>query len=29
MAIDVEIDVQLLKSEIQKTYSSVSDEPEL
>ena len=28
MAIDVEIDVELLKSEIKKTYSSVSDEPE-
>jgi arsenite methyltransferase len=28
MAIDVDIDVELLKSEIQKTYSSVSDEPE-
>jgi arsenite methyltransferase len=28
MAVDVEIDVQLLKSEIKKTYASVSDEPE-
>ena len=28
MAIDVEIDVELLKSEIKKTYASVSDEPE-
>jgi arsenite methyltransferase len=28
MAIDVDIDVALLKSEIKKTYSSVSDEPE-
>jgi arsenite methyltransferase len=28
MAIDVDIDVQLLKSEIRKTYASVSDEPE-
>ena len=28
MAIDVEIDVDLLKSEIKKTYSSVSQEPE-
>jgi arsenite methyltransferase len=28
MAIDVEIDVALLKSEIKKTYASVSDEPE-
>jgi arsenite methyltransferase len=28
MAIDVEIDVELLKSEIKKTYASVSNEPE-
>jgi SAM-dependent methyltransferase len=28
MAIDVDLDVELLKSEIKKTYSSVSDEPE-
>ena len=28
MAVDVEIDLQLLKSEIKKTYASVSDEPE-
>jgi SAM-dependent methyltransferase len=28
MAIDVDIDVGLLKSEIKKTYASVSDEPE-
>jgi arsenite methyltransferase len=28
MAVDVEIDVALLKSEIKKTYASVSDEPE-
>jgi SAM-dependent methyltransferase len=28
MAIDVDIDVELLKREIKKTYSSVSDEPE-
>ena len=28
MAVDVEIDVDLLKSEIKKTYSSVSQEPE-
>jgi SAM-dependent methyltransferase len=28
MAVDAEIDVQLLKSEIKKTYASVSDEPE-
>ena len=28
MAIDVDIDIELLKSEIKKTYSSVSDEPE-
>ena len=28
MAIDVEIDVDLLKSEIKKTYTSVSEEPE-
>ncbi len=28
MAVDVEIDVQLLKSEIKKTYASVSQEPE-
>jgi SAM-dependent methyltransferase len=28
MAVEVEIDVELLKSEIKKTYSSVSDEPE-
>jgi SAM-dependent methyltransferase len=28
MAIDVDIDVQLLKSEIKKTYASVSEEPE-
>ena len=29
MAVDVEIDVDLLKSEIKKTYASVSQEPEL
>lgn len=28
MAVDVELDVQLLKSEIKKTYAAVSDEPE-
>jgi SAM-dependent methyltransferase len=28
MAVDVEIDVEVLKSEIKKTYSSVSEEPE-
>ncbi len=28
MAIDLEIDVELLKSEIRKTYASVSEEPE-
>ena len=28
MAVDVEIDVELLKSEIKKTYASVSEEPE-
>ena len=28
MAVEVEIDVELLKSEIKKTYASVSDEPE-
>jgi len=28
MAIDVDLDVELLKSEIKKTYSSVSNEPE-
>jgi arsenite methyltransferase len=28
MAVEVEVDVELLKSEIKKTYSSVSDEPE-
>ena len=28
MAVEVEIDVALLKSEIKKTYASVSDEPE-
>ena len=28
MAVDVDIDVSLLKSEIRKTYASVSDEPE-
>jgi arsenite methyltransferase len=28
MAVDVAIDVELLKSEIKKTYASVSDEPE-
>ena len=28
MAVDVPIDVELLKSEIKKTYASVSDEPE-
>ena len=27
MAVDVDIDVELLKSEIKKTYASVSDEP--
>src|SRR5213592_1444274 len=27
MAVDVEIDVELLKSEIKKTYACVSDEP--
>jgi arsenite methyltransferase len=29
MAVDVEIDVALLKSEIKKTYSSVSEQPEM
>src|SRR5438477_1584807 len=28
MAIEVELDVQLLKSEIKKTYASVSEEPQ-
>jgi arsenite methyltransferase len=28
VAVDIEIDVELLKSEIKKTYASVSDEPE-
>jgi SAM-dependent methyltransferase len=28
MAVDVEIDLELLKSEIKKTYASVSEEPE-
>jgi arsenite methyltransferase len=28
MAIDIEIDIELLKSEIRKTYASVSQEPE-
>ena len=28
MAIEVEIDVELLKSEIKKTYSSVSEQPQ-
>jgi arsenite methyltransferase len=28
MAVDVEIDVEILKSEIKKTYSSVSEQPE-
>jgi arsenite methyltransferase len=28
MAVDVDIDVELLKSEIKKTYASVSEEPE-
>ena len=28
MSVEVEIDVELLKSEIKKTYASVSDEPE-
>src|SRR5437763_2401060 len=28
MALDIEIDVQLLKSEIKKTYASVSEQPE-
>jgi SAM-dependent methyltransferase len=28
MAVDVEIDVEVLKSEIKKTYAAVSDEPE-
>jgi arsenite methyltransferase len=28
MAVDVEIDLELLKSEIKKTYAAVSDEPE-
>src|ERR1041384_7063252 len=27
MAVEVEVDVELLKSEIKKTYASVSDEP--
>ena len=28
MAVEVEIDVELLKREIKKTYSSVSEQPE-
>ena len=28
MAVEVEIDVQVLKSEIKKTYASVSQEPQ-
>jgi hypothetical protein len=28
MAVEVEIDVQVVKSEIKKTYASVSQEPE-
>ena len=28
MAVEADIDVELLKSEIKKTYSSVSEEPE-
>jgi hypothetical protein len=28
MAVEVEIDVEVLKSEIKKTYASVSEEPE-
>jgi len=28
MAVDIEIDVELLRSEIKKTYAAVSDEPE-
>ncbi len=28
MTVDVELDVELLKSEIKKTYASVSEEPE-
>jgi hypothetical protein len=28
VAVDVEVDVELLKSEIKKTYASVSTEPE-
>ena len=28
MAVDVDIDVDLLKNEIRKTYASVSDEPD-
>jgi arsenite methyltransferase len=28
MAVDVEIDVEVLKSEIKKTYASVSEEPD-
>ena len=28
MAVDIDIDVEVLKSEIKKTYASVSDEPE-
>src|SRR5262249_15769944 len=28
MAVEIEIDVELLKSEIRKTYAAVSDEPE-
>lgn len=28
MAVDAELDVELLKSEIKKTYSSVSDDPD-
>ncbi|HEX4930033.1 MAG TPA: hypothetical protein VFV62_04920 [Gaiellaceae bacterium] len=27
MAVDVEIDVEVLKSEIKKTYASVSEDP--
>jgi hypothetical protein len=28
MAVEVEIDVELLKSEIKKTYASVSEQPQ-
>ena len=28
MAVDVELDVELLKNEIKKTYASVSEEPD-